>query len=68
MSKEANERYGYHEDRLTALEAITEAQKIAFAPMLFQAALNLRDSGILAILMLPAKKDLALTKSILRLN
>lgn len=50
MSKEANERYGYHEDRLTALEAITEAQKIAFAPMLFQAALNLRDSGILAIL------------------
>lgn len=45
-----SKRYGYHEDRLTALEAITEAQKIAFAPMLFQAALNLRDSGILTTL------------------
>lgn len=31
----------------TALEAIEEAQRIAFAPMLFQAARVLRDSGIL---------------------
>ncbi|WP_261867396.1 methyltransferase [Budvicia aquatica] len=43
-------RYGYNSDPFTALEAITEAQKIAFAPMLFQAALNLRDSGLLSAL------------------
>ncbi|WP_373876084.1 methyltransferase [Pragia fontium] len=42
--------YGYDKDPFSALEAITEAQKIAFAPMLFQAALNLRDSGILTFL------------------
>lgn len=39
--------YGYDEDNISALEAITEAQKIAFAPMLFQAALNLRNHGVL---------------------
>ncbi|WP_434779171.1 methyltransferase [Neisseria sp. Ec49-e6-T10] len=43
-------RYGYDEEKLSALEAITEAQKIAFAPMIFQATVVLRDSGILAIL------------------
>lgn len=43
-------RYGYDKDQISALAAITEAQKIAFAPMLFQAALNLRESGILAAL------------------
>ncbi|GKX55877.1 O-methyltransferase [Leminorella grimontii] len=48
MSSEAEVRYGYDKDSFTAFEAITEAQKIAFAPMLFQAALNLRDSGVLA--------------------
>ncbi|EOC1339183.1 class I SAM-dependent methyltransferase [Cronobacter dublinensis] len=40
----------YDNDSLSALEAITEAQRIAFAPMLFQAAINLRDAGILAFL------------------
>ncbi len=40
----------YDKDDISALAAITEAQKIAFAPMLFQAALNLRDLGILAFL------------------
>lgn len=40
----------YDTDNMSALEAITEAQRIAFAPMLFQTALNLRDSGILAYL------------------
>ena len=32
----------------TALEAITLAQTIAFAPMLFQACWALRESGLLA--------------------
>ncbi|MCU6681021.1 MULTISPECIES: methyltransferase [Leclercia] len=38
----------YEKDSLSALDAITEAQRIAFAPMLFQTALCLRNSGILA--------------------
>ncbi|PWC20034.1 SAM-dependent methyltransferase [Brenneria roseae subsp. roseae] len=42
--------YGYDRDNVSALDAITEAQRIAFAPMLFQAALNLRNHGILAFL------------------
>lgn len=40
----------YKEDSLSALDAITEAQRIAFAPMLFQAALSLRNVGILTYL------------------
>lgn len=40
----------YEKDTLSALEAITEAQRIAFAPMLFQTARSLRDSGILRCL------------------
>lgn len=40
--------YGYDSDTLSALDAITEAQRIAFAPMIFQAAVNLRDQGLLA--------------------
>ncbi|MBV8042782.1 methyltransferase [Pluralibacter sp.] len=40
----------YEKDTLSALEAITEAQRIAFAPMLFQTARCLRDSGILRCL------------------
>ena len=43
-------QYGYNNDNFSALEAITEAQKIVFAPMLFQAAVNLRDQGILSFL------------------
>ncbi|MGL5334586.1 MAG: SAM-dependent methyltransferase [Enterovibrio sp.] len=40
----------YEKDSLSALDAITEAQRIAFAPMLFQTALNLRNTGVLAYL------------------
>lgn len=40
----------YEQDTLSALDAITEAQRIAFAPMLFQTALCLRNTGILAYL------------------
>lgn len=38
----------YTEDRKTALEAISDAQRIAFAPFTFQATVALRDLGILA--------------------
>lgn len=38
----------YEQDSLSALDAITEAQRIAFAPMLFQTALCLRNTGVLA--------------------
>lgn len=34
----------YEQDSLSALDAITEAQRIAFAPMLFQTALCLRNA------------------------
>ncbi|MEW7987431.1 MAG: methyltransferase [Candidatus Thiodiazotropha sp.] len=37
----------YKEDRKTALEAISDAQRIAFAPFTFQATIALRDLGIL---------------------
>lgn len=47
--------FGYNTDELTALEAITEAQKISFAPVLFQVALSLRDFGILSFLDLRGK-------------
>jgi len=43
-------RHHYDRDTLSALDAITEAQRIAFAPMLFQTAVILRDSGILGFL------------------
>ncbi|MDE1482216.1 methyltransferase [Xenorhabdus bovienii] len=42
--------HNYDKDECSALEAITEAQRIAFAPMLFQTAVNLRDFGILSFL------------------
>lgn len=40
----------YTKDTLSALDAITEAQRIAFAPMLFQTALCLRNSNVLSYL------------------
>ncbi len=40
----------YQKDTLTAMDAIAEAQRIAFAPMLFQTALCLRKFGVLAYL------------------
>ncbi len=42
--------YGYDTDQLTALEAITAAQRIAFAPMVFHAASSLCEFGVLAFL------------------
>ncbi len=42
--------FEYDKDPISALEAITEAQKISFAPVLFQVAVCLRDFGVLAVL------------------
>lgn len=38
----------FNEDKRTALQSIEEAQRIAFAPVIFQASLALRDFGLLA--------------------
>lgn len=43
-------KYGYDKESYTALEAITEAQKIAFSPILFQAVVCMRNKGLLAYL------------------
>ncbi len=40
----------YTEDKMTALEAISNAQKLAFAPMVFMATVCLRDFNILSSL------------------
>lgn len=40
----------YEEDKLAAVDAKFEAQKIAFAPFVFQASMALRDLGILKII------------------
>ncbi|MCP5079051.1 MAG: SAM-dependent methyltransferase, partial [Psychromonas sp.] len=40
----------YSKDPFSALEAKTEAQKLAFSPIIFQTARTLRDLGILAVL------------------
>jgi hypothetical protein len=39
----------FDEDNLTALESIENAQRIAFAPVVFQASVSLRDLGILEL-------------------
>jgi ubiquinone/menaquinone biosynthesis C-methylase UbiE len=39
----------FNEDKLSALESIELAQRIAFAPVVFQATISLRDLGILTI-------------------
>ncbi len=44
---DSNRKPIFTEDRMSALEAISQAQFIAFAPYVFQASVLLRDSGIL---------------------
>ncbi|MDR0440643.1 MAG: SAM-dependent methyltransferase [Candidatus Accumulibacter sp.] len=46
----SDECFLYDRDDIEVADAITEAQRIAFAPMLFQAAVCLRDFGVLAYL------------------
>lgn len=48
----------YQNDPFNALEAKTEAQKLAFAPIVFHAARTLRDLGILSALDNAGKKGL----------
>jgi hypothetical protein len=48
----------FDEDSLSALEAITAAQHLAFAPLAFQAALVMRDRGILDVLAKAAPEGL----------
>ena len=48
--------YNYGNDEKTALQAKYDAQKIAFAPIMFQAAKALRNLGILAYLMKNRRK------------
>jgi len=52
----------YQQDTLSALDAITEAQRIAFAPMLFQTALCLRNFGVLAYLDKQGKRGASLAE------
>nr|WP_254048612.1 class I SAM-dependent methyltransferase [Gilliamella sp. A7] len=48
MTEQENIRYGFNKEIYTALEAVTEAQKIAFAPILFQAIIAMKNHGILS--------------------
>ena len=48
MTEQENIKYGFNKEIYTALEAITEAQKIAFAPILFQAIIAMKNHGILS--------------------
>ncbi len=48
--------YNYGNDKKTALQAKFDAQKIAFAPIMFQASKALRDLGILEYLMKKRRK------------
>lgn len=50
----------YQQDSLSALDAIAEAQRIAFAPMLFQTTLCLRNFGVLAFLDAQGKRGATL--------
>ena len=49
MNKDHRGKITFGSDRRSALEAKYEAQKIAFAPIMFQAARALRDLGILQL-------------------
>ena len=50
----------FDKDPLTALEAITAAQRLAFAPFAFQATVALRDRGVLAALAASAPSGLVI--------
>lgn len=51
----------YSENKLNNVDAKHEAQKLAFAPFIFQATIALRDSGILDILFKQRKHGIALS-------
>jgi len=52
--------YTYGNDKKSALQAKFDAQKIAFAPIMFQASKALRDLGILEFLMKKRRKGISI--------
>lgn len=52
----------FGQDNLSALEAISQAQYIAFAPYIFQASVLLRDKGILSTIEAELDKGLSITE------
>lgn len=50
----------FEEDKTSALQAISEAQRIAFAPYIFQASVLLRDKGILHLIDASKEKGLSI--------
>jgi len=56
----------FQEDPLTAFEAKSEAQRIAFAPIVFQACRVLRDSGILELVRASGNTGLSLEEVVAR--
>jgi ubiquinone/menaquinone biosynthesis C-methylase UbiE len=60
LATQENSKYGYDKDIYTALEAITEAQKIAFSPILFQAIICMKNKGILACLDRAGQKGISI--------
>ena len=58
--------FTYGSDNKSALQAKYDAQKIAFAPIMFQAAKSLRDLGILDYLMKNRRKGALLEEIVLK--
>ena len=58
----------FNNDKLTALEAKQEAQKIAFAPFIFQASKALRDLGILKVIEDAGEMGIGLTSIVEKLD
>jgi hypothetical protein len=58
----------FQEDPLTAYQAKSEAQRIAFAPIVFQACRVLRDSGILELVRASGGTGLTLEEVVARAN
>lgn len=50
----------YSEEKISAIDAMFEAQKIAFGPIMFQAAKALRDFGILETILKNFKKGISI--------
>lgn len=58
----------FNTDKLTAIEAKQEAQKIAFAPFVFQSSKALRDLGILEVIELAGEAGIGLDQILKKLN
>src|SRR3984957_12187439 len=58
----------FKEDSKSAYEAKSEAQRIAFAPMIFQASRILRDSGILELVQKSGATGMTLNEVVAKIN